>query len=82
MPPGVLWALLNDGVARVEFPSPISHFEPLLCRRTRLREPLRHDGQLWLLADGRAMRAVYDEAGRLERFEEDMPAGALPVHLD
>ena len=72
---GVLWALLNDGVARVEFPSPLSYFEPLLASGLAYAKPLRHDGQLWLLADGRAMRAVYDAAGRLERFDEDTPAG-------
>jgi PAS domain S-box-containing protein len=72
---GVLWALLNEGVARVEFPSPISHFEPLIASGLAFAKPLRHHGQLWLLADGRAMRAVYDPAGRLERFDEDMPPG-------
>jgi PAS domain S-box-containing protein len=74
-PNGVLWALLNDGVARVEFPSPVSHFEPLLASGLAYAKPLRHDGRLWLLVDGRALRAVYDPAGRLERFEEDMPPG-------
>src|ERR1700709_2233046 len=29
-PNGVLWAVLNEGVARIKFPSPITHFEPLL----------------------------------------------------
>ena len=72
---GVLWALLNDGVARIEFPSPISHFEPLVASGLAYARPLRHNGRLWLLADGRAMRGVYDPAGRLERFEEDMPPG-------
>jgi signal transduction histidine kinase/CheY-like chemotaxis protein len=74
-PNGVLWALLNDGVARVEFPSPVSHFEPLVASGLAYAKPLRHEGALWLLADGRAMRAAYDAAGRLERFDEDMPAG-------
>jgi PAS domain S-box-containing protein len=72
---GVLWALLNEGIARVEFPSPISHFEPLLSSGLAYAKPLRHNGVLWLLADGRAMRGIYDPAGRLERFEEDMPPG-------
>ncbi len=72
---GVLWALLNDSVARVEFPSPVSHFEPLVASGLAYAKPLRHNGTLWLLADGRAMRAVYDADGRLERFDEDMPAG-------
>ena len=72
---GVLWALLNDSVARVEFPSPVSHFEPLLASGLAYARPLRHAGRLWMLADGRAMRGIYDEAGRLERFVEDTPAG-------
>jgi PAS domain S-box-containing protein len=72
---GVLWALLNDGVARVEFPSPISHFEPLLASGLAYADPLRHAGQLWILADGRAMHGVYDANGRLERFSDDTPPG-------
>lgn len=72
---GVLWALLNDSVARVEFPSSVSHFEPLLASGLAFARPLRYEGRLWMLADGRAMRGTYDEAGRLERFVEDSPAG-------
>jgi len=72
---GVLWALLNDGVARVEFPSPISHFEPLLASGLAYADPFRHDGQLWIFADGRAMQGVYDANGRLERFSDDTPPG-------
>ena len=74
-PNGVLWALLNDAVARVEFPSPLSGFEPLVASGLAYARPVRHQGQLWLMADGRALRGVYDAAGRLERFEEDMPPG-------
>lgn len=72
---GVLWVLLNDGVARVEFPSIFSHFEPLVASGLAYAKPLRHDGKLWMLADGRAMRGVYDDAGRLERFQQDTPPG-------
>lgn len=72
---GVVWALLNDGVARIEFPSPISHFEPLLAGGLAYALPLRHDGQLWILADGRAMHAAYDALGRLDRFTDDTPPG-------
>ncbi|HVU22672.1 MAG TPA: PAS domain S-box protein [Opitutus sp.] len=72
---GVLWALLNEGVARVQFPSPLSHFEPLLAGGLVFAQPLRHAGNLWILADGRAMRGVYDEAGRLERLADETPAG-------
>lgn len=72
---GVLWALLNDGIARVEFPSPISHFEPLIASGLAYAKPLRYQGRLWLLADGRAMRGVYDSTGRLEGFEDATPPG-------
>ena len=72
---GVLWVLLNEGVARVEFPTPLSHFEPLLASGLVYAEPLRHAGELWVLADGRAMHGIYDASGRLERFEGDTPPG-------
>jgi signal transduction histidine kinase len=72
---GVLWALLNDGVARVQFPSPISNFAPLVPSGMQYALPMRHDGKLWLLADGRAMRGNYDEHGRLEGFTDDTPPG-------
>jgi len=72
---GVLWALLPDGVARIQFPAPISKFEPLVPTSLAYAKPYRHEGILWLLADGRAMRAVYDIAGHLERFQDDTPEG-------
>ena len=78
---GVLWALLNDGLARVDFPSPISHFEPLLASGLTYAEPLRHADKLWILADGRAMRGIYDPYGRLDRFEEDTPPGHFLFNL-
>jgi PAS domain S-box-containing protein len=74
-PDGVIWALLNDGVARVQFPSPLSHFEPLVASGLVYAKPLRHAGGLWLLTDGRALRGIYDSSHRLERFEEEAPPG-------
>lgn len=74
-PQGILWALLLDGIARIQFPSAVSNFEPLVSSGLVYAKPVRHDGLLWLLTDGRAMRAVYDRAGHLERFEDDTPAG-------
>lgn len=74
-PAGVLWALLNEGVARVQFPSPLSHFEPLVPSGLVYAQPLRHRGELWLLTDGRALRGIYDDTGRLERFADDTPPG-------
>ncbi len=72
---GVIWALLNEGVARVQFPSPLSHFEPVVASGLAYAKPLRHQGELWLLADGRALHGVYDASQRLERFDEDSPPG-------
>ena len=72
---GMLWALLNGGVARVEYPSPVSHFEPFLASGLNFAQPLRHGGELWLLADGHAIRGEYDASGRLERFTDDTPPG-------
>ena len=72
---GVLWALLNDGIARVEFPSPVSHYDPMLAGGLAFAQPLRHEGRLWIEADGRAMRAVYEDGNRLVRFVDDTPPG-------
>ena len=72
---GVLWGLLNDGVARIEFPSAISNFDPLLASGLTFAQPLRHLGQLWILTDGRAMQGVYDPSGRLVRFQDETPPG-------
>jgi PAS domain S-box-containing protein len=72
---GVLWALLNDGIARVEFPSPISHYDPMLAGGLAFAQPIRHEDRLWIETDGQAMRAVYDEGKRLVRFVDDTPPG-------
>ncbi len=71
---GVLWCLLNEGVARVEFPSQLSHFDPLLPSGLTFAQPLRHAGALWVLADGRALRGDY-ASGRLQGFVLDSPPG-------
>ncbi len=76
---GVLWALLNDGVARIRFPSRLSGFEPLVATGLTHAQPLRHEGRLWLLADGRAQRGIYSPEGRLLRFVDDSPPVAF-VH--
>jgi signal transduction histidine kinase/DNA-binding response OmpR family regulator len=72
---GVLWALLNDGIARVEFPSPLSHFEALISSGLVFALPMRHEGRLWILADGRAAHGIYDASGRLEGFNDESPSG-------
>jgi signal transduction histidine kinase/CheY-like chemotaxis protein len=72
---GVLWALLDNAVACVQFPSPISDFEPLLAGVINYARPLRHQGELWILADGRLMRGGYTADGCLEHLELDTPPG-------
>jgi signal transduction histidine kinase len=72
---GVLWALLDNAVACVQFPSQISNFEPILASAMNYARPLRHRGELWVLADGRLQRGIYNADGCLERFERDSPPG-------
>jgi PAS domain S-box-containing protein len=70
---GVIWALLDHGIMRVEFPSRISFFEPLLGSGVNTAHPDRLDGRLWFLADGKIQRAVYDADERLAKIEDDTP---------
>lgn len=70
---GVIWGQLDDGVLRMEFPSRISNFEPLIGSGLAVAHPDRLDGRLWLLADGRVYRGVYDADGRLVELEPDTP---------
>jgi signal transduction histidine kinase/CheY-like chemotaxis protein len=74
---GVLWALLNDGIASVRFPAQISQFEPLIASSVGYAKPLRYAGKLWLVVDSRLLRGIYDEGGRLQRFENDSPPGRI-----
>jgi signal transduction histidine kinase/CheY-like chemotaxis protein len=80
-PYGVVWALLNEGVARVEFPSRISRFEPLLDSGLAYAQPLRHEGLIWVNADGKAMRGFYTPEHRLERFVADTPPNQVLFSL-
>jgi len=70
---GVLWALLDNAVACVQFPSPISHFEPVLASAMNYAKPVRHQGRLWMLSDGHLMQGSYDRNGRIESFKVDTP---------
>ena len=72
---GVLWALLDNVVACARFPSPTSDFAPLLASVMNYARPQRHQGGLWILADGRLFRGVYDADRCLGRFELDTPPG-------
>ena len=71
---GVLWTLLDNAVACVQFPSPISRFEPVLESVMDYVRPVRHQGRLWMLVNGRMMRGSYDADGRLEGFAADTPS--------
>jgi len=73
-PEGVLWAVLADGVARIALPARLSSLNTLIASGVSFVEPCRADGQLWLHANGRALRAVYDENRHLERFADLTPA--------
>jgi PAS domain S-box-containing protein len=70
---GTIWARLNDGLARVAFPSRVSNFEPFIPTSLFYSQPCRFLGRLWLMSDGRAERGVYDEDNRLTHFEIDSP---------
>jgi PAS domain S-box-containing protein len=70
-----LWALLADGIARIEFPSPLTEFGPLSPTLLIHSRPLRHEGKLWVLTDGVVLRAEYTSEGRLVDFAEDTPRG-------
>ena len=74
-PNGVLWAVLNEGLVRVEFPSPITKYEQMLSTAVDYAKPVRHEGRLWIVSDGRVLQGVYDEDGRLTRFEDSFVPG-------
>lgn len=83
-PGGVIWALLSEGIARIRFPARVSNYEPLVPTGLAFAQPFRLEGRLWLMSDGRAQRGIYDEEGRLLRFEVDSPPGYVGsmVELD
>ncbi|WP_404421867.1 ATP-binding protein [Nibricoccus sp. IMCC34717] len=72
---GVLWAVMNQGVARIEFPGSIALFDPLVPSALGFVQPVRHDGKLWLQADGKTLEGRYDSSGLLDGFTLNSPAG-------
>ena len=68
-----VWALLNQGLAIVEFPSRVADFAAQVSTGLRFSQIDRHEGRLWLTSDGLAQRGIYDGDGRLLRFEADSP---------
>ncbi len=79
---GALWAVLNEGLARVEYPSPVSRYEPLIPTGVTYVRPVRHEGRLWMQADGRVFAGEYDPAGRLRRFAPAPVPGRFTFTLD
>jgi signal transduction histidine kinase/CheY-like chemotaxis protein len=73
---GVIWALLNDGIARLAYPSHFSDFTTLIPTGLSYAFTIRHEGKLWVKSHGRCFRGTYSPQGRLLRFEEDSPPGA------
>ena len=78
---GVVWALVGDGVLSVKFPARVSQFEPLIGSSLATAHPYRLDGKLWLMADGKIHRGVYDEDGRLSGFAIDTPPNGFAFAL-
>jgi PAS domain S-box-containing protein len=72
-PNGSLWALLNEGVAKVAFPAQYSSMESLVTTGLSYSRPFRRGGKLWLMSDGQAERGVYNTDNRLIRFEVETP---------
>jgi PAS domain S-box-containing protein len=73
-PGGLIWGLLDDGVLRVEFPTRVSNFEPIIGSGVTNAHPFRFDSALWIMADGKIKRGAYDEDGRLQELVLDSPA--------
>jgi len=71
---GIVWGLLAEGIFRVEFPSRISHFEPIVNSGLATVHPNRSEGELWLIADNQLLHATYAKDGRLSGFVSDTPA--------
>lgn len=74
-PDGTLWALLNNGVARIEAATRVSYYESLVSTGLSFAEPFRFQDRLWLLSDGRIQRAIYDADQRVIGFAIDSPPG-------
>ncbi len=78
---GCVWGLLSDGIIRSETPTRFSNFDLLIGSSVNTAFPVRHEGRLWLLADGVVLRGAYDEDGRLDHLEHDTPEGRFVFAL-
>lgn len=71
---GVVWGLMDGGILHIEFPSRISHFEPLIGAGITTAHTYRLNGRLWWQANGKTYRGSYSPDGRLVQLEADSPA--------
>lgn len=81
-PDGCVWGLLSDGILRSETPTRFSNFDLLIGSSVNTAFPVRHEGHLWLLADGVVLRGAYDAHGRLDSLERDTPEGRFVFALN
>ncbi len=72
---GSIWGLVDEGVLRVDFPSRVSNFEPLVGVGVASPAAYRLDGDLWIRSNEKLMRGVYSANGRLTELVADMPEG-------
>jgi signal transduction histidine kinase/DNA-binding response OmpR family regulator len=73
---GVIWALLNNGIVRLAFPSSYSDYSTMIPTGLAYALTVRHQGRLWMKSHGRIFYGQYTPDGRLLRFEEDTPEEA------
>jgi len=73
-PGGVIWGIADGAIVRADFPSRLSHFEPLIGAGITTVHPYRFEGKLWMMIDGRVYTGNYDADGRLTYVGLDTPA--------
>jgi PAS domain S-box-containing protein len=72
-PSGYVYALLEEGIAIIQFPCPLSTLEGLIGRSVSYAMPFRIGTELWMETDGALLRGVYDKGGTLIEFVQDQP---------
>ncbi|MDX2186648.1 MAG: ATP-binding protein [Opitutaceae bacterium] len=79
---GVLWAVMNLGLARIEFPGDVVAFDPMVPSALGFVQPVRSNGRLWVQADGKALQGQYDTSGLLSGFSANGPPGHVHCLAD
>jgi PAS domain S-box-containing protein len=72
---GSIWGLVDEGVLRVDFPSRVSNFEPLVGVGVASPTVYRMDGERWICSNERLLRGTYTKNGRLTELVADTPDG-------